>query len=403
MSIKRLLTVVALWLQILTTVPLVNGQSRAKAAYLSRDIKRLTEIASEERSEESQLASEYIAMMDLDKLNFQTLSDLSSKASASQNKDLAKLFDDMISARQLTLMEELRGMTAEEVTKCAEQQPYYRRTIDDYAKTLSEGLDSLSYLELRYLRDECPVFDKSILRNYLNKRRPEISPILESKLKKYRDFEQKSMDQFAAVLLYEIMEGLQKQMKQFAVAYSMDQDMETATLSGVHSSYMSLLRKYWNEGFIYDYVLAQTKNYNEAINNAREEFLKNLGIKGRHQNVIQIPRVDTGISLPSYNFSEIARIHDDLNTSSVGSSIVSGLASFLTGGFIAGVGKSIYMSGKQTDAAKEEIRYRRANLEATYSNLKAQTESEVKKMLANMKVQQKNQSQSFYNYVLQNF
>lgn len=264
-------------------------------------------------------------------------------------------------------------------------------------------MDSLSYIELRYLRNECPVFDKTKLTTYLTKRRPEIFPTLESQLKAYSAFEQKSMDRFVAALIYEIMEGLQHQMNQFAVAYSMDQNMETSTLSSVHSAYMNLLRNYWNEGFIYDYVLAQTKNYNEAINNAREELLKNLGIKGRMQNVIQIPRIDTEISLPARTFSEIARIHDDLTTSNVGASIVSGLASFFTGDFIAGVGKSVYMSGKQTDAAKEELHYRIANLEATYPQLKARTESEVKKMTANMKKQQKKQSQSFYDYVLQNF
>lgn len=403
MDIKQLIKVCTLSYCFLLPSAMAHGQSRAKAAYLSGNVRELVEIASQGSGEDAKLATEYIASTDFSGTDLKTVLYLSSKVSAKQNKYLSQYFEYLSTVRTLTLMEQFKGMTAEELNESAENRPYYRPIVNNYVKALYDGLDSLSFLELRYLRNESPVFDKMKLTPSLTKRRTEVAATLESQMNAYKEFEQKSMDRFAAALQYEIMEGLQRQMKQLATAYSMDQEMETSSLTAVSNAYTQLLRKYWNEGFIYDYVLAQTKNYNEAINNARMELLKNLGIEGRKQNVIQIPTVDTGISLPTGYFGEIARIHNDLSVSSVGASIVSGLASLFTGDFIADVGESIYMSGKQTDAAREELQYRRANLDVTYERLKIQTEKEIKRMTANMKQQQKKQSQSFYDYVLQNY
>lgn len=94
MNHKKLLTISALISFTLIISFTAYGQSRAKAAYLAGDINGLVEIASQGVGEESKLATEYIAMTDFRDVDFKTLSNLTSKAKVSQNKDLAKLFDD---------------------------------------------------------------------------------------------------------------------------------------------------------------------------------------------------------------------------------------------------------------------------------------------------------------------
>ena len=380
-----------------------NEPSRAKAAFLSSNITELVNIAVGNDSKESIAATQYIAMSDLSCLDYSTLCKLTAKASKSQNKALESLLGHMLREQQLAVLNKLSDMTAEELVSFSSVNPVYSEVTTDFVNSLSQGLDSLNFMELRYLRMQCPLFDKVRLNRFSTERKNEVMPQLEQQVKQFHDIEIKSMEWFTTALSYEIMEGFMRQYKQFAIAYSMDENMEESLPSYIYNSYMELLRQYWNEGIIYDYVLAQTKNYNESLNNARNELLKNLDINGKKQNVIQVPRVDTGITLGMGGFNKMGDIRSDLNNTSFGASIVAGLASFITGGFISGVGKSIYMSGKKEDAARDELPHRRSYLIATYDKLQQQTEKELNKMTENMIAQQKKQSQAFYDYVLQNY
>lgn len=381
----------------------IYGQARAKAAYLSSNLNELVNIACNDAGEDSKLATEFIALSDLESLDFATLQNLAHTASASSNKGVSDLLNTLVKERQLDIVRQFGDMTAEELYTFTLASPAYRSIADDFVRNLSESLDSLSFHELRYLRLNCPLFDKGAIARASVNHRHEIEESLESQMKEYRDFEIKSMERFTSALQYEVMEGLLKQMKQFAKAYSMDQDMEESLPSYIYNAYMELLRKYWNEGIIYDYVLAQTKNYNEGLDKARAELLKNLGVAGKKQNVIQIPRMDTSITLGMGGFNKIGDIRSDLNRTAFGAGVVAGLASFITGGFLAGVGESLYMSDKKEEAARSELPHRRAYLNATYDKLQLQTEKELKKMAREMIKQQEKQSQAFYDYVIQNY
>lgn len=381
----------------------VYGQSRAKAAYLLSDISELVKIACLDDSVDSKLATEYIALSNLESLDLISLQKLAETASSSSNKGVANLLNSLLKERQLEIMKKFDDMTAEELYKSTQTSPVYRLVVNDFVKNLSVGLDSLSYHELRYLRFNCPLFNKNDIAKASVNHRHEVEATLAAQMKSYKDFEVKSMERLTAALQYEIMEGLHRQMKQFATAYSMDQDMDESSPSYIYNAYMNLLRKYWNDGIVYEYVLAQTKKYNEGIDKARAGLLKNLGISGKKQNVIKIPNINTRITLGMGGFNKIGNIRSDLFGTSLGAGIVSGLASFITGGFIANVGNSLYMSGKKEEAARAELPHRRGYLNATYDKLQIQIEKEIKKLASNMIEQQKKQSQAFYNYVLQNY
>ena len=381
----------------------ISGQARAKAAYLSSNIGELVNIACSDTGEDSKLATEFIAISDIGSLDLATLQKLAQTASASSNKGVSDLLNTLVKERKLDIVTQFEDMTAEQLYTSTLTSPAYRSIADDFVRNLSEGLDSLTFHELRYLRLNCPLFNKGDIAKASANHRHEIAESLESQMKSYRDFEVKSMERFTAALQYKLMEGLLKQIKKFAIAYSMDQDMEESLPSYIYNSYMELLRKYWNEGIIYDYVLAQTKNYNEGLDKARAELLKNLGISGKKQNVIQIPRMDTNITIGMGGFNKIGNIRSDLNGTAFGAGVVAGLASFLTGGFLANVGESLYMSEKKVEAARAELPHRRAYLNATYDKLQLQTEKELKSMAGEMKKQQEKQSQAFYDYVIQNY
>lgn len=380
-----------------------SGQSRASVAYLSSDISELVKIACHDTGEESKLATEYLALSDIESLDLASLQKLAQTAASSSNRNVSDLLNSLVKKRQLEVLSEFADMTAEELYLKTISSPIHRSVADDYVQNLSAGLDSLSFHELRYLRLNCPLFNKGDIAKASVKHRHEIETTLETQMKNYKDFEIKSMERFTAALQYEIMEGLQRQMKQFAIAYSMDQDMDEATPSYIYNAYMDLLRKYWNDGIVYDYVLAQTKSYNEGLDKARAQLLKNLGITGQKQNVIQIPSINTSITLGLGGFNKIGSIRSELFGTSIGASIVSGLASFITGGFLASVGESIYMGEKKAEAARAELPHRRAYLNATYDKLQTQIEKEIRKMATEMIKQQENQSQSFYNYVIKNY
>lgn len=403
---KAILRFVVLMLCPISTIQLqayTATPSKAKAAYLSSNVTELVNMAVTGNTQESIEATDYIALMDLSQIDYLTLCTLTDQVSTSQNEGLKSLMTQLLQERQLSVISQFRDMTAEELVSFNYNNLHYSGLTKDYINTLSQGLDSLNYQELRYLRLKCPLFDKTQLSQYSKKRIGEVMPILEEQMKQYRDIEIKSMEWFTSAISYEIMEGLLRQIKQFAIAYSMDENMEESQPSNIYNSYMELLRQYWTEGVIYDYVLAQTKNYNEGIDNARAELLKNLGINGRKQNIIQIPTVDMGITLGLGGFQKMGNIRSELNGTEFGASVVAGLASFLTGGLISSVGKSIYMSGEKEDAARQELPHRRSYLIATFDKLQAQTEKELKKMTKDMMAQQIKQSQSFYDYVIQNY
>lgn len=376
--------------------------SRVQAAYLTTDLNKLVELATEP-GEDRLDAMDYIAMSDFSSLDYATLERLADKASHSDNTILNKFFNDLIAQRQILILDKMSSMTAEELTRFYTSYPQYRKLATDYISCLSDGVDSLSFHEIRYLRRQCPLFDKNLLSQFSDSRRDEVSDVLKQQLEKYCEFEERSMQWFVAALKYEVLEGLLKQFKQFAVAYSMDDNMEESLPSYIYSAYNDLLKQYWNEGIIYDYILAQTKNYNESIDNARDELMKNLGIQGKKKNVIAIPSVDMNITLGMGGFNKIGDIRRDLNETAFGAGLVSGLASFLTGGFIAGVGNSLYMSGKNEEAARAELPHRRSYLLATYDKLVSKTENEMNVLSTELKKQQKIQTQSFYDYVLQNY
>ena len=342
-------------------------------------------------------------MTDMSELDYDEIEELANKSNKSSNIGLFNYLNDILLSKKVGVVEKLTGMTAEELTYYYENDLQTNNAVKLYVEELSRGLDSLTFKEIRYLRMECPVFDYRKLEKYAASRRDEVTPVLQEQLKKYIEFEQKSMQWFIAALQYEVMEGLQRQFKQFAVAFSMDGNMDETTGSALYAAYMNCLRQYWNEGIIYDYILAQTKNYNESLNNAREELLKNLGIEGQKTNIIQIPAVDTSITLGLGGFNKMAAIRNDLSSTSFGAGIVSGLASFITGGFLASVGESIYMSGKNKEAARAELPHRRSYLLATYDKLSAKSDSEMKKLATHMLNQQQKQSQEFYNYVLKEY
>lgn len=385
-----------------TTYGYTHQTSRAKGAYLTNNINELVNIAISD-NEENALAADFLSLLNLSELDYITLKQFADKTAKSTRHVIHDLFSDLLKSRQIEVLDSLSNMTAEELTRFEFTNPQYQSLISEYTDSLSQGLDSLSFHELRYLRLNCPSFNDSKIKIFSKLRRNEITEELEKQMKGYCEFEKKSMQWFTAALQYEILEGFFKQFKQFAAAYSMDDNMEESDPSYIYDAYMELLRQYWNEGIIYDYVMAQTKNYNESINNARTELLGNLGIKGKKQNVITIPRVDVGIALGIGGFNKIGEIRSELNGTEFGASIVAGLASFITGGFLSGVGKSLYMSSEKGNAAQAELPHRRAYLLATYDKLLSKTEKEMESLAKELQIQQNKQSQIFYEYVLENY
>lgn len=380
-----------------------SGSHTAKAAYLTGDILCLVEII-EKGGQESEKASQYLAISNLQDLSYKDLVFIYKKLP--KTNKIATLVGSLLKYEEIEVLEELENYGGNDLMALLKTHPEYENILEQYVLSLNEGLDSISYNEARYLHHNVPVFNKERLSTISKNKHYQIEKRLNEHVQEFVSLESLATDLFLATLKYEIFEGLLEQFIKLAEAYSYDQDIETINSSAIYSSFINLMSNFWNEELVYQYVNTQVDKFSKSINDARKIYLSNLDMSNNQNFIITIPtnKIDFSGGIDHSDFYWISELREDLSDSKMGSYIVSGLFNLLTGtNFLGNLGESLYNSTKGAEEAKKEVYYRKNVLNKAYETMIERTLKSFDAINKNIKDQQLKQSKDFKDYVIKNY
>ena len=378
----------------------IVAESPARNAILSQDYRKLIEI-SNSTTNEGRIAREYLSAVDYNQFCYNELNYFLEQLSL--DSPLRKTIMRVRSEKELSILSHISTLTGEELSKYSQENDSHNPVINAYVRCLENGLDSLTFLELKYLKMTVPTFDSGLIASRSEARRDEVNEQLLASAEAFRQHELQAMDFFLLHMKYVMLNEFHDSYKEFVKEHAASE--LASKPQDMHNELVKMMYKHWGADSFNKILKRELSQFCRIVDSARSNYLDKMGIVQYMPISYNLPALEGySIRLDMNGFNRIARLRNDLEDSRTTSSIVSLIFGFLTGwGFIADVGKALYDSGELTDEARNELPYREDYLRKLFNETETQTNKMLNAVSASLVEQQKKHSTNFYNYVIQNY
>lgn len=386
----------------LFSITYADNISMIKHAYNSNDLVSLVKIAGSGNSEDSKIAFEYITMLDFQEIPYESI--VNALSCVPDNKQsLRNLLSGEKTIKELNVLMVIQEKTAEEIGKYY-LSPQNESIYNELANNMSPALDSLSFLELKYLRFHLPFFRIPQLADQSKKKYGEVETNLKKNIEAYCKQENIFTKTFLSVLKYEIMDGLKSQFQILAKAHANDINPDEIIAQKLYDEFNKKLQQYWNADIINSYVQKKLPLLTDAINASRFEYLSKLQIETHKKFDLKPLKVSFKAAADGGVWGNIAGKRKKLKEKSDNVSLASFFLGFIpVVGTAISAGGSLYNGSQIKKAAAEEVELHQSALRNSYAKVEKQTKDILDKLTAEIEKNQKEQTGQFYNYVLENY
>ncbi len=286
------------------------------------------------------------------------------------NTQFDSLVEYYVAEKEIEIIRYVMRSSAEELGKYIDMYPRRLPAIHNFMqRVFFAGLDSLSYEELDYLNRKFDYPDMSEIKKSVAARSDERFEFAKSNIDEYCSIERAYRDRLALIVKVSAYQYLYSRFQNVAEYYSTIGLVPDDTNSIIRQ-FQRIVDAYFVPEDFCQQIQDDVDKYNEAINRARTEYVKECGVKGIVKSNVKTPeikgfRYDQGYAVAS----SIPKGRADYKASQEAKSELAEVASWFVGSFWAGVGKGVLDVLTMDDLAISEIAARKEYMEYVYSQL----------------------------------